>query len=774
MSRNNKESDYSENTATEKDRYVPGDPTSEYLEQEHYVRYIFASKFVKDKRVLDVACGSGYGCDILLKGGASEVIGVDISNEAISYCKNNYHDKNLKFEQGNALSLNFKNKSFDIITAFEFIEHIKEGEEFIRECKCVLKDDGILILSTPNKEVYGTDHPLNVKEINPFHVKEYSKKEFEDLLKKFFDNVSFSYQIYPNTMAIISQNPDEKIKELPFFGGITKDAVEEAKYFIAICSKTKVKADLGFVYLFDKKTLFKANYEEYKRWIKSLTDQNRDLIEQYDRFVNLLMNEKTKSIDKKKRLSNALRELNIGKERIKPLAIENEALAQQVERLRKALAVREKMILDIHQSFVFRMLRKYDSTIGKVIPLRLKKYTKSNKIELTQNELLSYINEASSNISLDKKDLLCFSIIPWDYRYQRPQHILTRFARRGHRIFYLTTNLRTLQRPYEIKTIDSHIYEITLSSKRFFDIYKDKFDESLLNSLTESIKLLQKDLKIDAFVYVMFPTWAPLVMQLRKTFGYRIIFDCLDDFTEFSNVSKARTKEEEDLMKNSDLVICSSNHLYKKTSQFTQKTILLPNAGEFDHFKSSLDNILRDYKKPIIGYFGSIAEWFDTDIIEFAAKERPNYNYIFLGSTYGSDIRHLSKLSNVHFLGERPYLELPKYLHGFDVCIIPFKITPLIESTHPVKVYEYLASGKPVVATRIPELLKMADICYIAENKEDFVTKLDMAVKEKDDSLVKKRIDFAAKNTWNHRFEDLYSELKKIPQCLTRENKSIN
>ena len=87
---------------------------------------------------------------------------------------------------------------------------------------------------------------------------------------------------------------------------------------------------------------------------------------------------------------------------------------------------------------------------------------------------------------------------------------------------------------------------------------------------------------------------------------------------------------------------------------------------------------------------------------------------------------------------------------------------PLIEATHPVKIYEYFAAGKPVVATNMPELTSMSDICYLAENKEDFLKKLDLAINEKDDAIVQKRMKFASENTWENRFKTLYAELKKM------------
>ena len=194
----------------------------------------------------------------------------------------------------------------------------------------------------------------------------------------------------------------------------------------------------------------------------------------------------------------------------------------------------------------------------------------------------------------------------------------------------------------------------------------------------------------------------------------------------------------------------------------TTKYLYLPNAGEFEHFKNQSKVVsLLTYEKPIIGYFGSISDWFDTELIEYLAINKPQFTFVMVGHTFGADIRKLQKFHNVHFLGERPYSELPKYLQDFDVCLIPFKIIPLIEATHPVKIYEYFAAGKPVVATKMIELYPLIDMCYLADNKEDFLKKLDLAVNEKDETLVNRRIKFASENTWNHRFDTLYNELKK-------------
>ena len=435
---------------------------------------------------------------------------------------------------------------------------------------------------------------------------------------------------------------------------------------------------------------------------------------------------------------------------------------EEIKNLNEAIESCQNFITEIHQSFVFRVLHKYDKTIGKKFPLRPKKFLKSND-EYQPNAEKKNIILTAMSLKLEKKDILCFPIIDWNFRYQRPQHLLTRFAKKGHRVFYFTVNLRKLKNNYEIKKIQENIYEIELNSPTFFDIYKDTFKPELLDKILKSFDQLQKDLNIDAVLHVQFPTWVELSLELKRRYGFRIIFDCLDDFIGFDNVSDERINEEKILFSNSDLVSVSSLSLMQKAMKFTNNYVFLPNACEFTHFnKNTNSDIISKFRKPIIGYFGSIADWFDTDLLEYVAKNCPDYSFIMIGHTIGSDIRKLRNFQNIHFIGERPYSELPKYLHGFDVCLIPFKKTPLIHATHPIKIYEYFAAGKPVVATDMPELYPMAKMCFISKTKEDFLVNIRKAINETNDALQKDRIEFASKNTWDDRFKKLYEKLSNF------------
>jgi ubiquinone/menaquinone biosynthesis C-methylase UbiE len=151
--------------------------------QEHIGRYVFASQFVRDKTVLDVASGIGYGSHYLSKSGATLVIGADISFDAIARANKRYRREGLRFVAADATKMPFEDCTFQVVVSFETLEHIEQCETFLSECTRVLKDDGLFVCSTPNKRVSRFYKP-------DFHVKEFYPEEFFELVNKYFSEVS--------------------------------------------------------------------------------------------------------------------------------------------------------------------------------------------------------------------------------------------------------------------------------------------------------------------------------------------------------------------------------------------------------------------------------------------------------------------------------------------------------------------------------------------------------------------------------------------------------
>ena len=175
---------------------------------EHLARYRFCLPFVSGKTVLDAACGVGYGTECIAQI-ASRVVGVDIDGNASSVAKQASTRGNVDFAQMDCRRTGFRDRSFDVVVAFEFLEHIHEQTQFIEEIARILKGDGTLIVSTPSREAYN----LARKAANPFHLSELSPEEFERLMRKYFGQVTI-YGQRRNRSFLRHQDADRRLKEL--------------------------------------------------------------------------------------------------------------------------------------------------------------------------------------------------------------------------------------------------------------------------------------------------------------------------------------------------------------------------------------------------------------------------------------------------------------------------------------------------------------------------------------------------------------------------------
>jgi GT2 family glycosyltransferase/SAM-dependent methyltransferase len=212
--------------------------------------------------------------------------------------------------------------------------------------------------------------------------------------------------------------------------------------------------------------------------------------------------------------------------------------------------------------------------------------------------------------------------------------------------------------------------------------------------------------------------------------------------------------EEKNLLASADLVLASSLLLEREARRHNSRALLLRNACDYEHFAAAAGPVA-PRQHPVIGYYGAIAEWFDSDLVATLARRRPEWCFILVGSTFGGDTAGLAKLENVELHGEKPYAEIPSYLASFDVAILPFRSTPLTQATNPVKAYEMLAAGKPLVSVPLPEMVAMAPLVALASNPEEFEREIETALSNPDPEKVEARRAFARENTWKRRFEEL-------------------
>jgi GT2 family glycosyltransferase/glycosyltransferase involved in cell wall biosynthesis len=382
-------------------------------------------------------------------------------------------------------------------------------------------------------------------------------------------------------------------------------------------------------------------------------------------------------------------------------------------------------------------------------------------------------------------DVIVLPIIDWGFRFQRPQQIARQFAKDGHRVFYLKTSFASGREPGDcrpiVKPLERNIVELQLPGPAQLNVYRHHPDEPTLQQWLKAFDHLRRDYGlVEVVCLVQLPFWRALAFQLRERFGWKVVYDCMDKHAGFSTNEPKMLKEEEALSRNSDLIIVTSRKLLEEQRHYSSNYLLVPNACDFDHFSMSLGTVpsaLANLSKPIIGYYGAISDWFDTELIAEVAHLKPGWSFVLIGSTYGAHLAPLQGLTNVHLIEEQPYQALPAYLHAFDVCLIPFKLTPVTEATNPVKFYEYLSAGKPVVAVPLPELVpyEAVGLVSLACNAREFVEKIEQALRENSVERVAARRRFAQQNTWEERFARIQPAIRSLyPKVsiimLTRNN----
>ncbi|MEA2489402.1 MAG: hypothetical protein QOH21_1194 [Acidobacteriota bacterium] len=340
-------------------------------------------------------------------------------------------------------------------------------------------------------------------------------------------------------------------------------------------------------------------------------------------------------------------------------------------------------------------------------------------------------------------DVVCLAICGWDERFQRPQQLMSRFAAAGHRVFFVRPELRREGPLWSATEKLPNVYEISLRAGRE----------------AEGLDALRGEASIaTAATIVQMPMGWSLARQARERFGWPVLYDCMDFHAGFTTVRRSMVADEGALLAEADVVVASSAGLEARARTKRADVLVVRNGCDYVHFAKTQR---AHNARPVIGYYGAIADWFDAALVADLAARRTDWDFVLVGSTYSGDIARLARMPNVTLTGEEPYESLPDWLGGFDVAIIPFRRTPLTEATNPVKVYEMLAGGKPVVSVPIPEVAMLAPMVRLASTVDDFEREIVAALAE-DASAAGERRAFARQHTWEQRFAVLEGALNRV------------
>ncbi len=360
-----------------------------------------------------------------------------------------------------------------------------------------------------------------------------------------------------------------------------------------------------------------------------------------------------------------------------------------------------------------------------------------------------------------KPDLVCLSHLRWDFVYQRPQHLMSRFAR-DRRVFFFEepvggdgpARLEVSERPGGVRIAVPHLPQ---------------------GLPPEEAEAAQRDLLQGLLAdhgvgdYVL---WYYTPMAIGFTDGLEpvaVVYDCMDELSLFRGAPPSLLERERRLLEIADLVFTGGHSLYEAKRARHPQVHAFPSSIDAEHFGRARRPAAEPadqaaIPRPRLGYFGVIDERIDLDLLAAAADARPGWQWVMIGPVVKIDPASLPRRSNLHYLGMKPYDELPSYLAGWDVALMPFAANESTRFISPTKTPEYLAGGRPVVSTPIRDVVRPygdLELVEIAGDPEAFVAAAERSMRRfgqegpEREAWLRRVDEFLARGSWSRTFRHM-------------------
>ena len=369
---------------------------------------------------------------------------------------------------------------------------------------------------------------------------------------------------------------------------------------------------------------------------------------------------------------------------------------------------------------------------------------------------------------MEKFDLVCLSHLRWDFVYQRPQHLLSRFARE-RRVFFIEepifsdapTTLEISSREDNLSVVIPRILHADRHTKNVEDLQRELLDG--LFNLHD----------IDRFVLWFY---TPMAMDFAAHLQPQAtVFDCMDELSAFKFAPPELIENERRLFEKADLVFTGGQSLYEAKKHQHEQVFAFPSSIDAEHFKQarSITEERAEQKsipRPRFGHYGVIDERIDIALLKEIADLRPDWQFVMVGPVVKITDEDLPRRENIHYLGGKSYQDLPAFLAGWDVAIMPFAINESTRFISPTKTPEYLAAGKPVVSTPITDVVRPygeMNLVHIASTAEEFVAAGEKALQENNTERLLEIDEFLAQMSWDKTWRQMSALIDEVvrKQC---------
>ena len=361
-------------------------------------------------------------------------------------------------------------------------------------------------------------------------------------------------------------------------------------------------------------------------------------------------------------------------------------------------------------------------------------------------------------------DLVCFSHLRWDFVYQRPQHLLSRFAK-DRRVFVVEEPVfHDSDSRLEVSRRDDQLYVVVPHLRHGTEDVDSVMRQLLDRFLTEN----NVDNFVSWYYTPMMTAWSDHLEPQA------VVFDCMDELSAFKNAPAELLAREAALFEMADAVFTGGPSLYESKRTQHHSVYCFPSSIDVKHFAKALEATDEpedqgSIPSPRVGFFGVIDERSDIELLGRLAEMRPDLHFVMIGPVVKINEEDLPRYENIHYLGAKDYKELPEYIAGWDVAMMPFAMNESTKFISPTKTPEYLAAGRPVVSTPITDVVKPygeAGLVFIADSPEAFSEAIDSALQQDLSELRQRASAFLEDMSW----DKTYASMADIIDELVSEN----
>ncbi|TDH28866.1 glycosyltransferase family 1 protein [Segetibacter sp. 3557_3] len=361
--------------------------------------------------------------------------------------------------------------------------------------------------------------------------------------------------------------------------------------------------------------------------------------------------------------------------------------------------------------------------------------------------------------------LICFSHLRWNFVYQRPQHLLTRYA--------TLFNVYFVEEPYFDAKADPYLTFTVQEDSLWVVAPHLKPGNSNEENDKQLKKMLDKFLDGKDLSDMIFWYYTPMALSFSRQYTPALtIYDCMDELSMFKNAPKQLRELEDLLLSRADIVFTGGHSLYQAKKHLHDNIFPFPSSIDKKHFEQARTNKEQPTDQesiggPRLGFYGVIDERFDIDLIKGIAELRPEWQLVLLGPVVKIDPSTLPKLPNIHFLGGKTYDQLPSYLSGWDIALIPFMLNDATRFISPTKTPEYLAAGIPVISTPIKDVVNPygeQNYVEIAADAQGFVDAAERQLSADREEWLTRVDEFLTQQSWSLTFENMMQELTRTLQ----------